>query len=291
MFKPIKNKAFGIAKSRFKIFFIPSFAYMLSLALQFMFGEAFGFGEWNNIFLAKGAIGYLWVVPAFLISTFVLIPITLAVMFRVCITLINGEHKKVDDSIIKFLSLTNIKQIILINLVPQFIGMIRSLYSVKGLVATYIPYLANEDTYQIVKLVILAIYIYVTYKFFICNYYFAKTETPAKETVLYSFEIMKKFRIFIKEELLKLSFILWEFFALMLYWIFKILSINVESHGASVAPAVLLAQEVPQLDVLYIFRCGLGFFIYPFMLLSFSLFIEELIKEKEQSREVLWKDN
>lgn len=275
--KEIKVKAKSTLISNFRIFVLPTFAHMCSIALQFIFAEAFGLGEWQEILSVNETEDFLWLVPALFVSKFVFMPVTLAVMYKVGILLLDGNTENINESIKKFLTLSNIKQIILINFIPGLVHLIYMLIKVEGFVIWYLPFLIPQEAFLVAKLILSSMVIYVNYKFFICNYYFAKNEAPAKETILCSFEAMKRFKIFIKEELLQLSFILWQLLATGIYWLLKAISESIKTAINDNASKIIFSYKTPLIDVFSCFYCGLGFFIYPFMFLSFSLLCEKLI--------------
>ena len=282
--KEIKVKAKSTLISNFRIFVLPTFAYMCSIALQFIFADALGFGKWQEILSVNGTADIIGIILALFISTFVLMPITLAVTYKVCVLLLDGETENIKESIKKFLTSSNIKQIILINFIPQLVHLIYVLIKVEGFVVWYLPFLIPQEAFLVAKFILSSMAIYVNYKFFICNYYFAKNEAPAKETILCSFEAMKRFKIFIKEELLQLSFILWQLLATGIYWLLKAISESIKTAINDNASKIIFSYKTPLLDVFSCFYCGLGFFIYPFMFLSFSLLCEELIKKTGEDR-------
>ncbi len=281
--KEIKVKAKSTLISNFRIFVLPTFAYMCSIALQFIFAEAFGLGEWQEILSVNETEDFLWLVPALFVSTFVFMPVTLTVMYKVGILLLDGNTENINESIKKFLTLSNIKQIILINFIPGLVHLIYMLIKVEGFVIWYLPFLIPQEAFLVAKLILSSIAVYVNYKFFICNYYFAKNEAPAKETILCSFETMKRFKIFIKEELLQLSFILWQLLATGIYWLLKAISESIKTAINDNASKIIFSYKTPLLDVFLCFYCGLGFFIYPYMFLSFSLLCEKLMQKEERN--------
>lgn len=264
--KELKKQAKEIFMPNYKKFLLPAFLIMAFDALNYLIINEFTyFGRLDS------SISRVTVLLIFLLSEFVLLPVSMVLLFRVSVFLRCPDNKGGDikTDIKNFLNLKNVRSIVLINLIPQ---ALKALYYINKATFSWLN-IYNLD--GIPLLVLMLIIIFADYKFFICNYYFALTESPVKQTVTVSFKTMKS--QFIKSTLLEFSFLNWQLLSTGIYIFLKYLI----RYDGTYQVIPIISQYTPYLNAFCKFWCGLGFYVVPYMYITISLFAQNLLDSTE----------
>lgn len=247
MFKPLKKQARQSLIKNYGQFLLPVALYELLAATAY---SVLGNVLWDLAPLDTTILsGVLW-----LAIQLVALPVLIAVFFRIgiCVT----EERKASLSEVKsFLSLSNIFKIVTISLVPTLLNLIGTVFR------TYENSFDNAIVFYLISFSILAAETFVGYKFFICNYHFAKNEGSVKETLQASFGTMKG--RFLKYYLYGLSFILWD-----------LLSFAVAYIGSTIFKALCIYGFLYDFGFTSFF--GFMFFYRPFTQLANLLYAKQL---------------
>lgn len=214
MFKAIKKQARQSLIKNYGQFLLPVALYELLAATAYI---VLGRVLWDWAPLDTMILsGVLW-----LAIQLVVLPVLVAVFFRVGICVTEGRKASLSD-VKSFLSRDNIFKIVAISLVPTLLNLIGTVFR------TYEDSFDSAIVFYLISFSILAAETFVGYKFFICNYHFAKNEGSVKETLKASFGTMKG--RFLKYYLYGLSFILWDLLSFAVAYIgstvFKALGIH-----------------------------------------------------------------
>lgn len=214
MFKAIKKQARQSLIKNYGQFLLPVALYELLAATAYI---VLGRVLWDWAPLDTMILsGILW-----LAIQLVVLPVLVAVFFRVGICVTEGRKASLSD-VKSFLSRDNIFKIVAISLVPTLLNLINTVFR------TYEDSFDSAIVFYLISFSILAVETFVGYKFFICNYHFAKNEGSVKETLKASFGTMKG--RFFKYILYLLSFILWDLLSFAVAYIgstvFKALGIH-----------------------------------------------------------------
>lgn len=256
LFRDIKKQSRKILFENYKYLVLPALLLSFLNALKHLILNYLTiFPVWLNFsFLLRAVILLL-----FLLIEFVGIPISFALLFKTSICLINGESD-LKTPIKKFLNLVNIRKIVLINLIPRLFAFISD---INGAKTSSLNYLKLDST---ISLIITLVGVIVSYKLFASDYYFASTECSVFDSLKTSCKIMKgKFGRYI---LLYFTFAIWGIAIGAVHILAKIV---ICGHSAN--------AYTPFLDVFAIsFGYGINLFLIPYMYLTFSLFISNLLK-------------
>ena len=247
MFKSIKKQARQSLIKNYGQFLLPIALYELLAATAY---TVLGNVLWDLAPLDTTILsGFLW-----LAIQLVVLPVLVAVFFRIGVCVTEGGKASLFD-IKSFLSRSNIFKIVTISLVPALLNLIGTVFR------TYEDSFDNAIVFYLISFSILAAETFVGYKFFICNYHFAKNEGSVKETLKASFGTMKG--RFFKYILYLLSFILWDF-----------LSFAVAYIGSKIFKALCIYGFLYDFGFTSFF--GFMFFYRPFTQLANLLYAKQL---------------
>lgn len=250
MFEVIKKQARQGLLKNYRQFLLPVALYELLAATAYI---VLGRVLWDWAPLDTTILlGVLW-----LAIQLVVLPVLVAVFFRIGICVTEGGKASLSD-VKSFLSRSNILKIVAISLAPTLLNLISTMFN------TYADSFDNAIVFYLLSAAILAAEIFASYKFFICNYHFAKHEGSVKETLQASFGTMKG--RFFKYFLYKLSFILW-----------SLLSFAVLAVGSIIFKALGIHGLLYDLGWSSFF--GFMFFYRPFTQLADLMYAKQLFED------------
>ena len=263
MVKKIKLQARETLFANYKSFIIPSVIFIIStFAVNIIINYFTRELIWSDLgeFLCGS------IILLFLLFEFVIIPVSVVLIFKVAVNTENSTDAK--NGIKELLGFSNIRKIILINFIPRLMS---SFFAINR---SHISALKIIDVKGTLLIVISVISFFVSYKFFACNYCFALNQTSVKQTIKSSFKIMKIKNVLPKFILLELSFILWVLLVTAIYAVLKVIL----SSGNFFMPGISLDKVyTPFLDAFFSIGFGINLYLIPYLYLTISLFLKEQI--------------
>ncbi len=186
------------------------------------------------------------------------LPISIFLLYKASVGVVNEDAEK-SKTICSSVSFKDLGIIILIWLVPNVLDIASELLD--G--AIEYQQLSKNITLPIslCTLIIMAVFIYLQYKYFACDYYYSLNKVTIKDTLRFSFGIMKG--RFFKYLLLTLSFIYWYLLGGILSMIF----------------AKLFGEVVFIKFALQSIGCGVYFYLLPYQYITYTLFIKNFSKK------------
>ncbi len=201
----------------------------------------------------------------FLILEFIVIPFFITMLFKT-IVLLKSNVTDYKEKIIKFISFSNFRKIILINIPLSLMVTFSDVNNIKISVFNFI----KINPWISVLLIIL--YIIAYYKFFACNYYFALTEATVKNTYKYSFKIMNN--IFGKVILFFISFIGWDLLIVAIYIALKTIIVGNSLTDLS----YLNSAYTPILNSFISFGFGVNLYLTPYRYSAITYFLDDQLR-------------
>lgn len=262
MLKNIKKEAKRIIFSYYFKLILPSLIYMFSnAALYLIINQVMAFNEW---YLYSEVIKIL-IILATLILCFIINPISLNLLFKITVLLVNEESSILNNIIYYLKSWATVKRIIIINCIPRSLQLLSLLFSSNRF------YMGTNNSLALI--VVAIIVIIADYKLFISNYCLVLSNCAAKTAITNSIGYMKKnLGNYIYY---KLSFIVWYLFAATLRIIFEILITGDVN-------AILHNYNLPFLDAFKYFEYGVGLFLCPYLYVTQTLFCRHIIDNTKQ---------
>jgi uncharacterized membrane protein len=245
MIREFKKQARMILFKNYKLFILPV---LLCLFSNFAAVNLFriAFTQPNSLF--KYLCFGLWLLFPLIFS-----PVSTFLLFKVSAQLANGYEGK-DKSLFSDVSFRDVVKICLIWITPNLLNTVNSLFD--GLIGYCV--LPEHITISIsfFSLIFVTILFYFAYKYFACDYYYALNRGTAKETIDFSFKLMKN--KFLKYILITLSFIAWYILSAILISVFS----------------KLFDMSDFYMSLLKTTWCGIYFYIKPYECITYSLFIK-----------------
>lgn len=262
MFKKYKSYSKKILFKNYFYLIVPSFFLMASkFAVKIISNYFTGKFYWSS----RSDFYRLVIFLIFLVLEFIVTPLFIATLLK-AIDCLKNNVTDCKEKIIKFISFSNLKKIIAIN-IPL------------SLMVTYSDVSnANISAFNFIEInpllsvLLMILYIIVYYKFFACNYYFALTEATVKTTYKYSFKIMNN--IFGKTVLFFISFIGWDLLIVIIYIALK----TVITGSAITDFSYLNSAYTPILNSFMSFGFGVNFYLIPYRYLAITYFIDDQLK-------------
>ena len=262
MFKKYKSYSKKILFKNYFYLIVPSFFLMASkFAVKIILNYFTGKFYWSS----RSDFYRLVIFLIFLVLEFIVTPLFIATLLK-AIDCLKNNVTDCKEKIIKFISFSNLKKIIAIN-IPL------------SLMVTYSDVSnANISAFNFIEInpllsvLLMILYIIVYYKFFACNYYFALTEATVKTTYKYSFKIMNN--IFGKTVLFFISFIGWDLLIVIIYIALK----TVITGSAITDLSYLNSAYTPIINSFMLFGFGVNFYLIPYRYLAITYFIDDQLK-------------
>ena len=259
-----KSKAREILVKNFKLFLLPSSALMLSSVVSYLILNVFSsFLYWDYL---NGILKFLCIALLFLVE-FVVVPVSTVAIFKLYAILNSFKPENIVQQMFAFLNSSNIVKIVLINLLPNFVLLFLRINNA-GLSELNIFGLNG-----VALATVIVISEFINYKVFAANYCFALNQESAIKSLKISFNTMKG--SFWKYVLVKLSFILW---AIVIFFIYAIIKMTI--YGFSVDVFRIYS---PVLDAFRSSGFGLDLYLYPFMYLTYAVFIDGLFNTNSKT--------
>lgn len=248
MIKECKKEAKVVLKNNYKMLLGPALLLMIFNALSQLFLREYTFAILDSFMGSITLFLYLTI-------KLLVVPLVTVKLFKVSKNCINSENNPNCENQNK--AIKNIINIFLINLIPTGLTAIYSI--AKSINTSYM----NSNTYTIILNTLnLFIFLVVNYKFFACNY-LAASGGNAMGNIKASFKVMRK--NFGKYFLLSFSFLHWELLAVGIYLVLLMLYGGIDNAN-------------PYFSVLLSFGCGIYFYLIPYKYLTYSIFINKLLK-------------
>lgn len=264
MFKTIKKQAKNILFNNYKHLIMPTLLLSVLNAVNLLILNYLTIIPiWSDLLDFVRLI----IILLFLLIQFIGIPLAFSLLYKTSICLISGDDN-LKKSIKNFFNAANIRKIFLINLIPRLFEIISDTND------------ATISAFNILKLdktvlfIIVLAGVIINYKLFASNYYFALTESSALDSLKVSFKTMKgKFGRYI---LLLFSFVFWDMAIVIVHILVKMV---ICGHSAG--------AYTPFLDIFATaFGYGGNLFLTPYIYLTFSLFLSDLLKEKNKDKKI-----
>ena len=250
MIREIKKQARLKLLNNYKFFLLPTIMYAFSNFV--MVSSLYAFLNGNNLFFK------MLFLCLFLSFQLFVLPISIFLLYKASVGVVNEDAEK-SKTICSSVSFKDLGIIILIWLVPNVLDTVSELLD--G--AIEYQQLSKNITLPIslCTLIIMAVLIYLQYKYFACDYYYSLNKGTIKDTLRFSFGIMKG--RFFKYLLLTLSFIHWYLLGGILSMIF----------------AKLFGEIVFIKFALQSIGCGVYFYLLPYQYITYTLFIKNFSKK------------
>ena len=277
MLKELRIKAKGFLKCNYKAL-IPVACLIMALnAVTVAIVEYAGYiNSWEKL---SGFVKAVLLFVYFFVRL-AAVPLISAVFFKIIVILQQQKGYDIKSEIKTFLNAENIKKIFLINIIPTCVNLLAYSSGISFLnIFNFGFYLAEFSA--VLKLIAFL----VSYKFLMCNYYFALNQSGVKETVSVSFKVMKLKKIFRLIYIL-LIFLPWAILDGVIYFAINFLvtavrrSISVVTVSNDFFSYIYPDLNYPAfLSVLNCFWLGLGFYVLPYVYTILPLFLEQLFKD------------
>lgn len=266
MFIGIKKQARAILKQNYKVLVIPCLAFMLS---QFLISLIL------NVFTSKltwsdhSEALMLAIILLYAVLRFIAVPFSTASIFRITNSISKNAGSVVADYK-DFFNMPNILKLAAITFVPNAFLCFSEINRSK------ITALRIARIEGIPLIIISVISIFLSYKFYACEYCFAVNNSSVKQTIAESFRLMNG--VFFKIILLLLSFIPWIALSAAIYLAAKIIAVG----GVPFDMSRILSFYTPYIDSLLSINFGLGLYLEPYIYVSMFIFFAGIEKTKKK---------
>ena len=250
MIREIKKQARLKLLNNYKLFLFPTIMYAF---LSFvMVSSLYTFFNGNNLFFK---VLFLCLFLSF--QLFVL-PISIFLLYKKSVAVVNDDTER-RKTICSSVSFKDLGIITLIWLVPNVLNIVSEISD--GIIEY--QQLSKNITLPIslCTLIVMAFLFYLEYKYFACYYYYSLNKGTIKDTLRFSFGIMKG--RFFKYLLLTLSFIHW-------YLLGGILSMIFSKLFGEIVFIKFALQSI---------GCGVYFYLLPYQYIAYTLFIKNISKK------------
>lgn len=248
--REIKKQARLIVSKNYKSFIFPVVLIIFSNLVTGI--SLYAFSNKADLFKTNSAFGYLFL-GLYIAFRLVVYPISIFLLVKASVRIVTQDIHKNNNSALPF-SFKDAVNVTLIWLIPNLLTVS---YSVLDGIEYYTE-LPIEQVFVVLlaALVLLAILVYLEYKFFACNYYYSLHRGKVKDTIGFSFKLMKG--KVLKYILLTLSFVHWHLLIVLLVMIVT----KVFSMG-----------EIPRL-LLQPLGFGICFYLLPYEHAAYTIFIK-----------------
>ena len=255
MIREIKKQARLKLLNNYKLFSIPTILYVFSNFV--MMSSLYAFYNQESLFVGNLFFETLFLCLFLFFKLFVL-PISIFLLFKTSVKVVN-EGLENSKPIYPSSSFKDFGIITLIWLVPNILDAANEIFD--GVIEYSQISMNSTLLISLSVLIIKAFLIYLEYKYFACYYYYSLSKGTIKETLRFSFGIMKD--RFFKYLLLTLSFIHWYLLGGILSMIF----------------AKLFGEIVFIKFALQSIGCGVYFYLLPYQYIAYTLFIKNISKK------------
>ncbi len=258
--KNAKKEGKQLVLNKYKNLFVPAIIYMILFAIEYLFiNVIISYMYWERF----NPLCQIILLLIFVSIEFAFIPLSSVALFKT-ITCLEGKSEVIERiDVKKMFSSNSISKAIKINFLPMLLRMLVQTCSAK-------MFYYNKN-YMWVAIVASWIDIFVSYKFFACNYFIAiGNDHPIKN----SFNLMKK--CFWKYILLIFSFIGYEILAGCIGILLQYL----------ITGGIAKNLYMPQLKVFNSFGYGVGFFLIPYSFSSYYFWIKQKTQTENKTKKL-----
>ena len=250
MIRQIKKQARSIVLGNYQVFLVPTLLYIFS---AFVMSSSSLFFHNENIFKTNLFLGSL-LLGLFFVFCLCVSPLSVFLFFKAAVGLVNKQADKEKHSM-PSLSFRDMVKIAAIQLVPNLA------YTLWRFLNGF-----TQQPSRLISAVFAGFCIYLSYKFFVCNYYYVSNRDTIKSTLVFSFETMKgKFGKYL---LLTVSFELWYLAVVALT-----LLVSDTFHIGGVYKTLLLSVG-----------CGVYLYLLPYQYTAYTLFIKNILSVSKNKR-------
>jgi len=250
MIREIKKQARLKLLNNYKFFLLPTIMYAFSNFV--MVSSLYAFFNGNNLFFE------ILFLSLFLSFQLFVLPISIFLLYKTSVGAVNEDTEKC-KTICSSVSFKDLGIITFIWLVPNVLDIVSEMLD--GVIEYQQLSKNSMLPISLCSLIVMAFLMYLEYKYFACDYYYSLNKGTIKETLQFSFGIMKG--RFFKYLLLTLSFIPWYLLGGILSLIFT------KFFGETVFIKVAL-QSI---------GCGVYFYLLPYQYITYTLFIKNFSKK------------
>lgn len=249
MIREIKKQARLILSKNYKLFLLPTILCLFSGVATYC--SFYLFYNSDSVFKINSPLKYVCL-GVYLIFLLCVTPVFDFLIVKTAVSQVSEQtdSDKFADTSIK---VKDVLKIILISLIPALLKAVRALLG--GLAMTSI-------NFALIRLFVDGYGIYLSYKFFACDYFFALKRTTVKDAFRFSFKTMNK--KFLKYSLMIWSFALWYLAILILTLLFSTIS-NLSDFYRNLLTTV---------------GYGIRLYLIPYEYITYILFVKKIHTEQ-----------